>query len=338
VTVIIVCRFGNGADYLPAWFAHHRALADGFVVSDNRSHDGSRRFLKDCSLLHSEVETVLVDSPWIGRLGLTTALTNRAFQRGADWVIPLDQDEFLPYSTKKELLKDLGDSGVVKARRKNIAPSTLLSGERPSWTGQFLTSEKLIAGKVFISRSVASEYPKFWIERGNHSVLTRRYGSPLEIDRWVKPLLHVPIISRNQFSVKSAYRSAVGKPLAQGAREYESNEELLSLALNYPSPTASPGGTHPYIFTINAPVPECHFQADSVTPASEAGLTLLRALDGVLVMRIHGEDVRIRPDLRALGNRASKPVRRAIRHAMWIARLVLRDVRSIICRSGARVD
>lgn len=93
---VSVTRTGNECDIIEPFVRHHCALVDHMLVIDDNSNDGTWTILQKLrdeglplTLFHeSEVD-------W-GVIEFTTRMMYLAFDdHGADWVVPLDSDEFL---------------------------------------------------------------------------------------------------------------------------------------------------------------------------------------------------------------------------------------------------
>jgi predicted O-methyltransferase YrrM len=83
----------NEADILRVNLAHHFALGiDRFLIADNGSSDGTKRLLEALGSDRRLLWTT-ADGPF-RQSEITTALAREAFLRGADWVVPIDADEF----------------------------------------------------------------------------------------------------------------------------------------------------------------------------------------------------------------------------------------------------
>lgn len=93
---VAVTRTGNENDIIEAFVRHHAALFDLMLVIDDNSSDGTFAILealRDEGLPLLLLRASEVDWP---QLDLVTRLMHRAFDdHGADWVAPIDTDEFI---------------------------------------------------------------------------------------------------------------------------------------------------------------------------------------------------------------------------------------------------
>lgn len=83
----------NEADILRVNLLHHFSVGiDRFLIVDNGSTDGTDRILRDFTS-DGYLEWRRDDGPY-RQAEITTELAREAFRQGADWVIPIDADEF----------------------------------------------------------------------------------------------------------------------------------------------------------------------------------------------------------------------------------------------------
>lgn len=110
----------NEADIIRANVLHHHAQGvSHFLWLDNRSSDGTTDVLDD---LRS-----LVSLEWRSHEGgfrqdvLLTALAQEAFVRGADWIVPIDADEFwyAPEGSLRQALEGTG-AGALRVQVVNF--------------------------------------------------------------------------------------------------------------------------------------------------------------------------------------------------------------------------
>ncbi len=129
----------NEADILRINVLHHLAQGiDRFLVVDNGSTDGTDRVLKELARRGGHRWT-RDDGPY-RQAEITTALAREAFHSGADWVVPIDADEFwhAPRGDFRRVLANstagaLGIFGVNFIQRRDqrdTSPSGLLQMTR----------------------------------------------------------------------------------------------------------------------------------------------------------------------------------------------------------------
>src|SRR5437588_5860257 len=96
MTCVAVTRIKNEADIIEPFVRHHAKYFDAIIVSDDASTDESFGILE--KMQRQGLPLTLVREPCVGfeQSRFTTRLMHRAFEEfGADWVAPLDADEFI---------------------------------------------------------------------------------------------------------------------------------------------------------------------------------------------------------------------------------------------------
>jgi hypothetical protein len=111
----------NEVDLVAANVRHHLAQGvDRFLLLDNDSTDGTRDVLSDLSRTES-----LIWSPYTGEFRqdlLLTRLAHEAFDAGAEWVLPVDADEFWHGRDKslRAVLERHSDVGALRVDLVNF--------------------------------------------------------------------------------------------------------------------------------------------------------------------------------------------------------------------------
>ena len=125
----------NEADILRINLSHHLAAGvDEFLIVDNGSSDGSQLILEELAK-DGRVHCRRDDGDY-RQAEITTELAREAFAKGADWVIPIDADEFwyAPRGNLRSVLERSQASGIevpvtnfIQQRRQLVAePGVLL--------------------------------------------------------------------------------------------------------------------------------------------------------------------------------------------------------------------
>jgi len=217
---VVAARTAWGFDYHSAWFAHHRRLVDGFVVL-HRAEDGEGfRLLSDLAAGHPDFVLLTHGYRMLGDTCSMTALVQYAVSAGADWVIPLDQDEFLTHPDRGALEASLSGAVLVRSPWRNLAPSSLRDGRPFRLSQEFLAlRNSLRIPKVFVSAELVRRHPDLWVRLGNHGVMTGHDGVELVPDPDVGALDHLPILSVGHLEQKLGLTIPwLSKPSARAAK------------------------------------------------------------------------------------------------------------------------
>ena len=208
----------NEVDIIRVNVLHHLSLGlDCLLVADNGSSDGTDRELQRLSR-DERVRWHRDESPY-RQSEIITGLAREAFRSGADWVLPLDADEFwwAPHGNFRDVLAQ-SKAGAIQVRvvnfiqrgdRKRASPDALLSMTRrvalpigPPERCQELVESRQIA-------FVEMMYPSKWISRasqsieiaaGNHEV-SGVEGPYEDTDEVI--CLHAPLRSRSALEAKA---------------------------------------------------------------------------------------------------------------------------------------
>jgi hypothetical protein len=227
----------NEADIIEAFVRHNTSVLDGMAIVDHGSIDATLPILT--SLAREGLPIVLIKSATPGYLQehITTATARDVFrQTGADYVLPLDADEFLKVRSRDEFGRALraippNMNGLLHwltyvpdfARAPDGMLALLGSARR-------LARERQIFHKALMSRYLL-ERPQAMLSNGNHFVATRPYGTSQEAEPHARirdefaSLAHVPIRSAAQLVTKVAI-----KKLGRIAARYDWKPDAASQA------------------------------------------------------------------------------------------------------------
>ena len=203
---VAVTRIKNEADIIESFVRHHAQYFDTMIISDDGSNDDSCEIIDKLRL--QGFPLILLHEPWVGfeQSQFTTRLMHKAFDEfDADWVAPLDADEFieLPESaTLADVLPHDMDRVVEIAWNNFIWSRAEDSSEeinpvlRLRW--RFPSGQAM--KKVLIPAAIGrDESTVLWT--GNHGV--NRRGEKIEAVPCDKiSLCHYPIRSAAQFTRK----------------------------------------------------------------------------------------------------------------------------------------
>jgi len=208
----------NEADIVEAFVRHNLTVLDGMAIVDHGSVDATLSILGQ--LAAERLPVVVLASDTVGYLQeqITTAAARRAFaETGADFVLPLDADEFLKVSSRIELEHALrafppGMHGLLRWLTyvpRFDAPegdvTDLLRGSRR------LRDERHIFHKAVLSRHLMAT-PGATLSNGNHYVApylrapSEASGRHARIRDRVAAIAHVPIRSGAQLVAKVAIK------------------------------------------------------------------------------------------------------------------------------------
>jgi hypothetical protein len=235
VLVYGISMVRNEADIIRLNVLYHLTSGiDRMLVVDNGSTDGTDKVLQQLSLQHAEMRWSRDDGPFLPSR-IMTKLAREALEEGADWVVPVDADEFwhAPGGDLRSVLEH-AEVGVLRAQAVNFiqrrsqresSPDALIymtrrtaSPVRPPSHAQSLVESRHIAfvEKVYPQKCICRPTAEVEIETGHHSI-SGANGPRLRTEEIV--CLHAPMRSRAALveRVTSASRAtAAGRNPNQG--------------------------------------------------------------------------------------------------------------------------
>jgi hypothetical protein len=234
-----------------AFFSQAKLLFDfGFIISHN-SYD------KTFTNLPGNCEHVFLESAGQPQSKVVSEFVKKAIiVKGADVVIPLDFDEFLPFKTKAELEEYLlnvpKEFDCIKINWRNLVPFEF--SNKAMFRGDFYYAhENSQISKVIVFKDIVNSNPDFQISQGSHTVFSE--GSIRFYIENNYRLLHVPIQGTFQFAQKVLLGASVvveGKLGDQGDHwvrhsfePFQTSENLKNIAFDYGK---SPCKSHENIF------------------------------------------------------------------------------------------
>jgi len=296
----------NEEDIVEAFVRHNLTILDGMLIVDHNSTD---RTLAILTALRAERLPLVVkrhEAPGYLQAEITTSAAREVFARTpADFVFPLDADEFLKVGRRAELERYL----------KSLPPDTHPVFDWPTYAPPFdgdgrdvvacaraarrLTGRSRGTGKVAVARSFAAN-PGAYIGQGNHEVYVgnkpqtaRRLpmvGAPAAFC-----VAHLPARSAVQharkFGVRRLARIAGGRDYPTDSNFYQAFAQLRAGRTPTPDDMLRPYVDGFFVLKdaqppTSAPAVDDPFIADIVLrytppPADDALPTVLAAVEGL---------------------------------------------------------
>lgn len=257
----------NESDVIEISLRHNLTLLDGVAVVDHGSSDGTLDILYDLATEGLPVFVARDDSAAFDQEAMVNRLVRHVFASSdADWVFPLDADEFLKAEGRAALEALLQDR-AAEAMAITLAWQTYVpafgdtKGTLPGAlrVARRVAEERHGLSKVALSRRFAHE-PSAVVTKGNHRVRIGGATVPpgshanVRIAATALAVAHVPIRSAPQFVTKVAlgWLSTVAKGLRVPEESFHWREafeyvrtgrpltplQLAAFAANYSVPQA----------------------------------------------------------------------------------------------------
>jgi hypothetical protein len=212
---------GNEADIVEAFVRHNAELLDYLLILEHNTLDGTREILDRLVAEGLPISVEHSSEPKFLQLAFTNRMLRVALEtHGADWVFPIDCDEFLVVPTRADLDLALLQAGEAHVRMKwiNYVPSPgddateLHPLRRIRHCYDYATpsvDDNPWVWKIAVNARLLGDYylDRYEICRGNHflSLLNqqRPISAPmLPLDR--VSVAHFPVRSTDQMVVKTA--------------------------------------------------------------------------------------------------------------------------------------
>jgi glycosyltransferase involved in cell wall biosynthesis len=219
MTVACVSMVKDEADLVTGFVRHMAAHVDFIVIADNGSTDGTRDILR---ALTEDFPLFVIDDPEVGyyQSRKMSALAGVAAQRGADWVVPADQDErWFPRTagTLRRALNALPPEALIADAAVLDHVPTSLDGHDSDPVARmgYRRAEQLPLRKV-----AARALPGLTIHQGNHGASYEGVRHPLTVTGQLE-VRHFPMRDAEQMIRKArnggAAYAATDLPESAGA-------------------------------------------------------------------------------------------------------------------------
>jgi SAM-dependent methyltransferase len=209
-TIIGIAMVKNEQDIIEPFVRHNLKFLDYLMVLDNGSVDATREILLKLS---RELDTVIVADDagfeYTQSERMTRLLHGCQSAFFADYVVPLDADEFLGAADRATFEAVLGrirpgGCGLVPWQTYVVTPSTAgRCGDDPPRSIEWRRRVEAPAYKKAILRADGQFDPTLVIDQGSHGVRSTSGRLVYRVDLKDLALLHFPVRSRNQLVAKS---------------------------------------------------------------------------------------------------------------------------------------
>ncbi|MEO6004046.1 MAG: glycosyltransferase family 2 protein [Opitutus sp.] len=173
--LVAVSVVKNEADIIEAFVRHSRAWVDEHLIFDHDSTDGTREILLELTREGLPLRLFTGDAVANLQQSRSNHLARVAFnEHAADWVLPLDADEFLIAADRtpfEQALADAPQDQPASLRLRNYSPSTVddLDEINPVERIRHRQHGPGSTNKVFVPRSLGLK-PDVAAGKGNHAL------------------------------------------------------------------------------------------------------------------------------------------------------------------------
>jgi len=277
VKISVIAAVRNEADVIELFVRHHAEFVDELVVVDHMSCDATPEILRELAAEGLPVVLKTHAGNSFNQSAIVSAAVREvAHERGADWIVPLDADEFLTSDEDPHVRSVLEgmEPEVHRVPWRTYVPHPDDKPDEPHLHRRVThrrVDEGLVHGKVLVPGELARR-SRLTIGQGNHHVaIQRRFKKKKRIraqpaERLV--LAHFPVRSAAQLTARAIMgwpvRLARGAPpekhwglhsLFQRVRvgEVFRTEDLPALAAHY-AQRPNEDGSHPPVELVRDPV------------------------------------------------------------------------------------
>jgi hypothetical protein len=256
--LVVISTIRNESDILEIFVRYHLQIVDHMIIINHRSADSSLDILRRIEQEGLPVTIADVkDLEHQQGMVLTQYLKKAVRDYNADWVIPLDADEFLAVSGKgsaREVMEKLPQDKVVKVLWRTYVPLPSDNYQEPNILKRIThcrRTENQNLRKIMIPRTMAMKKNGF-ISAGNHGFVREIFRKQKEfpyIHTNNLVFAHFPVRSSQQIMAKAfvGWLACLSKPNKEPTEAFHlkvlydrfknggqiSPEELTSMAFEY---------------------------------------------------------------------------------------------------------
>jgi hypothetical protein len=210
VKTVGISTVKNEADIIEAMVRHNLAYVDRLVVVDNGSTDGTLDVLRSLSRERLPLDVLEDGTP--GKYQsrqLTSIMRKQAVEYGAEWIFPLDADEFLLVPEgQKDVIPNAADrSAPLLLQWRIYSPTSADDPQQPNPVRRLrhCYQQQSPLTKIVVPAAVAKQSGAV-IPQGSHEVLVD--GKPVSaVEHPYVQLAHFPVRSRGQWTAKVVVNS-----------------------------------------------------------------------------------------------------------------------------------
>jgi hypothetical protein len=209
--LVAISTIRNESDILETFVRFHLQFVDHMMIVDHRSVDSSSQILQ--SLIKEGLPLELTQENRMDfqqSLMMTDLMKKAVLDFGADWVLPLDADEFLTTGGNgcvREVMEKLPQDKVVKVPWRTYVPLSSDNFQEPNILRRIQhrrRTENQNLRKIMVPRSMAMK-KNAMIAAGNHGFVKKVFGRQkqfpyVDTDKLVHA--HFPVRSPQQIAVK----------------------------------------------------------------------------------------------------------------------------------------
>jgi glycosyl transferase family 2 len=203
--IVVVSTIRNESDILETFVRYHAQFVDRMIIINHRSVDSSSSILESLQREGLPIEYREETSLELQQGKFLTRSMKKAIEDyGADWVVPLDADEFIAAGRDervRDLIEKLPQDRIVKVPWRTYVPLPSDDSGEPNILKRIQDIrpiEKTNLRKIMIPRSLAMKKNGF-IAAGNHGYVRQAFRKQKDF-----PYVHFDDLVLAHFPVRSA--------------------------------------------------------------------------------------------------------------------------------------